>query len=126
MRNMLDYYERLWNQLEPMTQGNFPPYDTYVYPDGSAKVVVALAGYGRDDVDVTYDGSLLHVRGQRRNEDAEEENTCVHRGIARRAFELRFKVPDNLVVTNAELSEGMLTIYISVDESKAPKQIPIL
>ncbi len=124
MRNMLDYYDRLWDQLEPMTQGNFPPYDTYVYPDGSAKVVVALAGYGRDDVDVTYDGSLLHIRGQR--QDDEDESSCVHRGIARRAFELRFKVPDNLVVTNAELFEGMLNIHIFVDESKAPKQIPIL
>jgi len=126
MRNMLDYFDEDFHKLMyPTSQDSFPPYDAYRYEDGSAKVVVAVAGYTRDDLDITFDGNLLDIRGNKREEPDEEAYACTHRGIARRAFTLRFNVPEPLVVSSAEIQEGLLTVYLVVDEAKAPKQIPI-
>jgi molecular chaperone IbpA len=109
----------------PTSRGSFPPYDVYAYEDGSAKAVIAVAGYTRDDIMVTVDGSLLDVEGSRVNEE-EEDAYCAHRGIARRSFQLRFHFSDKLVPDTIHLKDGLLTIFWAVDKEKAPKEMPIL
>jgi len=131
LRNMFDTFDMYDDkELEamlgfPTSRDSFPPYDVYSYEDGSAKAVVAVAGYTRDDIKVTVDGSLLDVEGARANED-EEGAYCAHRGIARRSFKLRFRFSDKLMPGSVELEDGLLTIFWDVNKEKAPKELSIL
>ena len=126
MRNMFDFYDEMDSLLGfPKSTDTFPPYDVYKYEDGSAKVVVAVAGYKRDDLNIVMDGNILDIEGARRLEE-DEDAICVHQGIAKRAFKLRFRFDDYLEPASAELFDGLLTVtWAVVNQERAAKTLPI-
>ena len=56
-----------------------------------------------------------------------ENVTYLHRGIAKRAFERRFQLADHVVVTGAELRNGLLRVELvrELPEAKKPRKIEI-
>ena len=94
--------------------------DDYTY-----QIDMALAGFGKDDIEVEVAENALTVRSDKKD-DPKDEFTY-HRGISYRKFERKFTLADDIVVTDAKLENGMLTIELErvVPEEKKPRTIKI-
>jgi molecular chaperone IbpA len=85
---------------------------------------MALAGFGKDDVDIVFEQNRLSVRGQK--QDANDA-TYLHRGIAARPFLRQFDLADYVEVTGASMGDGLLVIDLKreLPEALKPRSIPI-
>ena len=104
----------------------YPPYDIIRESDGTYRVVMAVAGFSRADLDITVQENLLRISGKPAEEDS-EQRTWLHRGIARRGFERSFRLADHVQVEGATMEDGLLIVHLSrvVPEAHKPRQIPI-
>jgi molecular chaperone IbpA len=105
--------------------GGFPPYNIEKMGEASYRIVLALAGWNRDDVELITDANKLVVRG--RAKKPESEKTFLHRGIALRAFERVFDLADHVEVTSASMSDGLLMVDLKreIPEALKPRRIEI-
>ncbi|MBT8764721.1 Hsp20 family protein [Metapseudomonas boanensis] len=105
---------------------SYPPYNVEKHGDDSYRIVIAVAGFQEDDLDLQVERGVLTVSGGKR-ERSDESITFLHQGIAQRAFKLSFRLADHIEVRNAGLQNGLLNIdlvRIVPEEAKA-KRIPI-
>jgi len=102
----------------------FPPYNVEKTGDDRYRIVMALPGFGRDDVEIVVEQNHLTVRGEKKDKNG---TTYVHRGIANRAFTRRFELADFIEVTEATMGDGLLVIDLKreVPEQMKPRSIPI-
>jgi HSP20 family molecular chaperone IbpA len=104
--------ERLLDRVSKSADG-YPPYniERIKAADGSARlrITLAVAGFGKDDIDVTVEENELTVGG-RQQEDGSRD--YLHRGIAARQFQRTFVLADGMTVTGAELENGLLSIEL--------------
>ena len=122
-------YDRIFDTLSRYVDNNvtstgFPPYNIRKEGDYNYVVEMALAGFGKKDIEVEVAEGTLSVRSVKEN--TEDEST-VYRGISYRKFERKFTLADDLVVNGAKLENGMLTIDIErvVPEEKKPRLISV-
>jgi molecular chaperone IbpA len=121
-------FDRVFNLLENAQRArsvsDWPPYDIVKTGDDSYRIAIAVAGFSRDDLDITFQSNLLTVTG--RKQDAPAEG-YLHRGIASRPFEHRFELADHVRVDSADLSNGLLTIGLvrEIPEEMKPRKIEI-
>lgn len=73
---------------------------------------MAVAGFGRHELDITVQENMLIVTGQAVPEADVKERLFLHRGIAKRAFERRFQLADTIKVTGAGFENGLLNIEL--------------
>ena len=91
------------------TEVGYPPYNIEKLSDDAYRIVIALAGFGREDVEVVTEHNRLMVRGKM----VEREGTqFLHRGIAGRSFERRFDLAEHIEVSGASFENGLLTIEL--------------
>lgn len=105
---------------------SYPPYNVEKHGDDSYRIVIAVAGFQEEDLDLQVERGVLTVSGGKR-ERSDESITFLHQGIAQRAFKLSFRLADHIEVRNAGLQNGLLNIdlvRIVPEEAKA-KRIPI-
>lgn len=102
----------------------FPPYNIEKAGEDQYRIVMAVAGFGRDDVEIVQEQNRLSVRGKLKEPNAK---TYLHRGIATRAFERHFDLADYVEVTDATMGEGLLVIALKreLPEALKPRSIPI-
>jgi molecular chaperone IbpA len=102
----------------------YPPYNIEAIDDSKYVVTLAVAGFERDELDLMVEKGVLHVRGEKAGK---EDRRYIHQGIANRAFERKFNLADHVEVTGADLSNGLLTIYLvkEIPEEMKPQTIPI-
>ena len=123
-------FENLNRLVDFATRGDadaYPPYNIEKVGDGAYRISMAVAGFGRDELDLTVQDNVLIVVG-RANEPANgEERQFIHRGIAKRAFERRFQLADTIKVTGAGYENGLLNIELVREgpEHKKPRRIEI-
>jgi len=107
-----DSFEERVDRLAKAADG-YPPYniERLVDADGTEKfyISIAVAGFGRAELDVVAEDNQLAVRG-RQKEDPERQ--YLHRGIAARQFQRNFLLADGVVVKGAELRNGMLIVEL--------------
>lgn len=119
-------FDRLFDMLEnsSFSGENYPPFDLIRLDDNRYRIEVAVAGFRRDEIDITSHQNQLLISGQK-SED--ETSNYVHRGIANRSFERRFALADHIQVRGADLKDGMLSIELvrEVPEAKKPRKIEI-
>lgn len=108
---------------DPVSNG-YPRYDIEVLPEDRYAIKLAVAGFTRDALDIQVEKAVLTVRGK--GHDESEHNYLYH-GIANRDFERKFNLADYIVVTGAELKDGLLTIDLvkEVPEAMKPQKIAI-
>ena len=120
-------FDRLASLLEQRaeSQPSYPPYNVELLAEDKYRIVMALAGFSRDEVEIVSERDTLHVTG-RKQKDA-TERTFLHRGIAARDFEQRFQLANHVKVTTASFDNGMLTIDLvrEVPEALKPRKIQI-
>jgi len=105
---------------------SYPPYNIEATGENAYRLTMAVAGFGRDDIEITVKENELLVAGKSKKD--EEQNTAyLHRGIARRAFERRFQLADHIKVSGASLDNGLLHVDLTreVPEEKKPRKIEI-
>ena len=112
-----------WN-TNKKTLTPFPPYNVKKIDEDSYVVELAVAGYNREDIDITVDKDTLIIKSERENED---KSDYLHKGIAGRNFTQTFTLGEYMVVKSASLDNGLLTVKIERDlpESAKPRQIKI-
>ena len=103
----------------------YPPYNIEKTGEDAYRLTMAVAGFARDEIDVTVHENSLTVTGKAKN--GEDERRYLHRGIARRAFERRFSLADHINVVGASLDNGMLHVDLvhELPEAMKPRKIEI-
>jgi molecular chaperone IbpA len=103
----------------------YPPYNIEKTGEDAYRLTMAVAGFARDELDVTVHENSLTVTGKAKN--GENEGRYLHRGIARRAFERRFSLADHIKVVGASVDNGMLHVDLvhEVPEAMKPRKIEI-
>jgi molecular chaperone IbpA len=107
------------------SSSSFPKYDIIKQEDGSAQIQFALAGYSKDDVDVSVKGNILTISSKGLDKDS---SVCYnYRGIAKRAFTINFGISKNHEVKSASMEHGMLTVFVDsiVPEADLVKKISV-
>lgn len=114
-----------WNTLNTSKAATFPPYNLIKVDDDHYTVEVALAGYKKEDIEITVEKDLLTVKSVETHES--KEATVLHQGIARRLWTQRFVLGEWMVVKEAILKDGLLTIKVEreLPEEAKPKVIKI-
>jgi molecular chaperone IbpA len=104
---------------------SYPPYNVELIEENTYRITMAVAGFDRADLDIEFERGTLKVVG-RRNKQATEQ-TFLHRGIAERDFEHRFRVADHVKVTGANLDRGLLQIDLvrEIPEALKARRIEI-
>jgi len=103
---------------------SYPPYDILKLDEDTYRISIAVAGFSKENVDVSVDNGTLTIKGEIVEvTDAE----VVHKGIASRKFTRSFALGEYMEVTGADLKDGMLHINVDrvVPEDKKPKTIKI-
>lgn len=106
---------------------SYPPYDIVKSGEDKYRISVAVAGFGEDELEIKTQDNQLTIRSVAEKAEPESEKTYLHRGIARRGFELRFSLADHVEVTGAYVDSGMLNVELvrNVPEAMKPRNIPI-
>ena len=103
----------------------YPPYNIERTGDDSYRVEIAVAGFRPDELDIQVKENLLTVTGRKAAND--EPRQYLHRGLAERNFERRFQLADYVVVADADLADGLLSISLKreLPEALTPRRIEI-
>jgi len=122
-------FENLNRLVDFATRGDsdsFPPYNIEKLAEDAYRISMAVAGFARDELELTVQDNVLIVTGKT-GQAEEAERQFLHRGIAKRAFERRFQLADTIKVTGAGYSDGLLNIELKreVPEHKKPRRIAI-
>jgi len=106
---------------------SYPPYNIEKLGENDYRVVMAVAGFGMDDLNIMLEDGELTVSGDVQNKSAHDDVQFLHRGIGTRAFKRSFRLADHIQVTDADMQNGLLTINLvrEVPEEKKPRAIPI-
>ena len=122
--NLFDHFN---NHLEyTMKQGvSYPPYNINKINDLEYQIEMALAGFGRKDIEVKYADNTLTIKSVESKD--KEDKSVLHRGISKRQFSRSFTIADDVKVNGAELKDGMLLIDLEkiVPKEKQPRTISI-
>ena len=105
---------------------SYPPYKIETTGEDAYRLTMAVAGFARDEIEITAQQNTLTVTGKAHKDEA-EEGRYLHRGIAQRAFERRFSLADHIKVTGASLDNGLLHVDLvrEVPEAMKPRTIKI-
>jgi len=119
-----DQLPALLAQALERPETTFPPYNIEKVGEDLYRIVMAVAGFARDDLEVVQEQNRLTIRGKRKGSDGKR---YLHRGIATRAFEHHFDLADYVEVIDATMGEGLLVISLrrELPEALKPRSIPI-
>jgi molecular chaperone IbpA len=103
----------------------YPPYNIERLTENEYRITMAVAGFGKEDVEIEVKENTLSIRGEKKEVDT--EHTFLHRGIASRAFERRFQLADHVQVNGADVKDGLLSVDLKreVPERLKPRMIQI-
>lgn len=112
-----DGIERLLERASRSSGDGYPPYNIERVNGGEAdsflRITLAVAGFTRDQLDVTLEENQLSIRGRQADEP---EREFLHRGIAARQFQRTFVLADGMEVRGASLENGLLVIDLARPE----------
>ena len=118
---LVDRLDRISNE----SQSGYPPYN--IFKDGlKFKIEIALAGIDKKDVDIELCDGVLTIKHDGPKEDNSAEE-ALHKGIAKRAFKLKFTLAEDLEVLGAAIKNGLLTVNLErvVPDHKKPRVIEV-
>lgn len=107
--DMFEELEKASKQLQKAV--SYPPYNIKQIKDNKYVIEMAVAGFAKQDIEITLDGNKLVVKGNAQDEDAPE--SFLFKGIANRNFTREFKLVDKVEIENAEMANGMLKIGLA-------------
>ena len=121
-------FDRLASLLETAAADaatGYPPYNIERTDENAYRIEIAVAGFKPEDLSVEIKENLLTVQGRKQAND--EAKRFLHRGLAERNFDRRFQLADYVVVSDAHLADGLLSISLrrELPEALKPRQVEI-
>ena len=121
-------FDRLADLLDAAnseTTNGYPPYNIERTDENAYRIDIAVAGFKPDELAIEVKENLLTVQG--RKAANEEAKRYLYRGLAERGFERRFQLADYVVVTDAQLADGLLSISLrrELPEALKPRKVEI-
>lgn len=114
-------FEEIERVLDRVSKGadGYPPYNIERLPADNSRpdrlrIVLAVAGFTREQLDVSLEDNQLVIRG--RQTDADDGRVYLHRGIAARQFQRAFVLAEGIEVLGADLKNGLLSIDLARPE----------
>jgi|SRR5215831_9302862 len=112
-----DEIERALDRVAKAADG-YPPYNIERLQREQDKperlrITLAVAGFARDQLDITVEENQLVIRGKQQDDKSRE---YLHRGIAARQFQRTFVLAEGMHVLGAELKNGLLSIDLARPE----------
>jgi len=105
-----------WSKVQ-----SFPFYNVVKYGKGEYGIELGLAGFNKKNVKVQYQDGVLTVSGQ--VEDKEKD--YIEKGLAARKFFKQFALHQDVIVNEAKMEDGVLTVKLGVNEPEEIKPIDI-
>ena len=138
--DVFDHFESMFNhKYDSISLPTYPPYDIIKTGKYTYNIQLALAGYGKKDIDVSFENSVLTIKakvravqndsiGLKDGEDNPGENEeMIHKGIAKRYFSKSFTIAEDVEIKGAELKDGLLNVTMEkvIPEHKKARTIEI-
>ena len=105
-----------WSKVQ-----SFPFYNVVKYGKGEYGLEVGLAGFNKKNVKVQYKDGVLTVSGQ--VDDKEKE--YIEKGLAARKFFKQFQLRNDVIIDEAKMEDGVLTVKLGVNEPEKIKPLDI-
>ena len=121
-------FDRLFDYVTHQAESTgFPPYNIQKTEDYKFEIEMAVAGFGKSDIEVEVAEGVLTVKSMKDKDTGSTDEYTLYKGISQRNFKRKFTLADDIVVNGAELKDGMLTISLEriVPEEKKPQLITI-
>ena len=121
-------FDRLFDYVTHQAESTgFPPYNIQKTEDYKFEIEMAVAGFGKSDIEVEVAEGVLTVKSVKDKDTGSTDEYTLYKGISQRNFTRKFTLADDIVVNGAELKDGMLTISLEriVPEEKKPQLIAI-
>ena len=122
-------FDNLFNEIERLVEGtqpapSFPPHNILKVNDNNYVVELAVAGFGKDEIDIQLDDGNLIIKGEKKDKEGIE---YVYRGIATRSFTKKIRLMETIEVRGAEFKDGILRIGLEniIPDHKKPRKIQI-
>ena len=106
------------------TEGNYPPYNVISTADGYL-VEIAVPGWQREDLEVSFDNRLLKVSGKKRELQEDTGANYVYKGLSTKAFTRSWMISEDLEVNSVFLEDGLLNVELLKHEPAKPKLLTI-
>ena len=122
-------FDRLAQLLETASvdaASGYPPYNIERTDENAYRIEIAVAGFRTEELNIEVKENLLTVQGRKAAND-EPQRRFLHRGLAERDFERRFQLADYVIVNEAKLADGLLSISLKreLPEALKPRRIEI-
>jgi molecular chaperone IbpA len=125
-------FERFFNDVEKLlatdiskSTQSFPPHNIIKLDDTHYVVELAVAGFNKEEIEITVEDSVLTFKGEKKEKDV--EIIYLHRGIGARSFTKQLKIADTVEVKGAEFKDGILRVGLEnvIPDYKKPRKIEI-
>jgi molecular chaperone IbpA len=125
--NVFDHFERMFDDDFSFQAPTFPFYNIVKQGKNKYDIELALAGYSKDDIDVSLEDGVLSIKSKKEDKEESKDGEILHKGIAKRYFSKSFTIADDVEVKGAELKDGLLKVSLEriVPEHKQPRTIDI-
>ena len=105
-----DIFYRLHSYGMGSVNEAYPPYNLVKESEVKWRIEMALAGWDKDEFEVSTESNVLLIRSKSAKAKGEEE--YMHRGVATRTFARGFNLSDDVEVGDVKYKDGMLTIEL--------------
>jgi molecular chaperone IbpA len=122
-------FDRMFDRLlddSLVTTTNYPPYNIVKMDDTNYAIQIAVAGFGKDDIEIETKENILSIKSKEKGEVV-DETTYLHKGISNRSFKRTFTISDDVIVKGATFENGLLNVELEriIPEEKKPRLIKI-
>ena len=106
-----DIFHRLNSYGYNQPGGQYPPYNLIKESEVKWRIEVALAGWSKDDFEVTTESNVLLIQSKAAK-GADQNDEYMHRGVSTRTFARGFNLSDDVEVGDVTYVDGMLTVNL--------------
>tara|TARA_B100001079_G_scaffold201596_1_gene175217 strand:+ start:23 stop:472 length:450 start_codon:yes stop_codon:yes gene_type:complete len=123
-------FDNLFNDFDRMLTFNsssinhYPPYNIRKLNDTDYVVELAVAGFGKKDIEVKSVENTLTIKSvDKKQEVLDKDESVIHQGISKRSFTRSFTIADDVIVKGADLKDGLLSVNLEkiIPDEKKPK-----
>jgi len=102
----------VFHRLESMTSHNknYPPYNLIKHDAANYEIEIALAGFKKDEIEVSTESNILRVASKDTKTDLNVE--YLHKGLSKRSFLNTWQLSDDLRVSDVAFEDGLLRISL--------------
>ena len=123
-----DLFDRITDFHENVAKNipNYPPYNIKKLEDNKYVIEMAVAGFGKQDIEITTEDDKLVIKGNVESDETPQDD-LLWQGLAFRPFTRMFTLNDQVEVNNAEMLNGLLKVTLEriIPESKKPKKVEV-